>query len=130
MRIITFIVISIIAAGSGQLLLRAGAMEHDSVITERTFDFHEWVKLLLNLKVIVGLVLWTVSSLAYLAVLTRAELSFVYCLGSLNYLIVPLMSHWLFKESMNPLRAVGMIFIFIGVAVSIYGKYSEYTSVR
>jgi drug/metabolite transporter (DMT)-like permease len=126
MKMVAFIVVSIIAAGSGQLLLRAGAMENDSAILQRTLDFNEWTKLLLNLKVIAGLILWTVSSLAYLAVLTRAELSFVYCLGSLNYLIVPLLSYWLFKETISPLRAVGSIIIFVGVAVLIYGKYSEY----
>ena len=129
MRIIAFIVISIMAAGSGQLLLRAGAMEYDGVIIQRTWHFHEWAKLLLNLKVIAGLILWTVSSLAYLAVLTRVELSFVYCLGSLNYLMVPLLSYWLFKESINPLRVFGMILIFVGVAMSIYGKYSGYSNV-
>ena len=78
---------------------------------------------------IVGLILWTVSSLTYLAVLTQVELSFIYCLGSLNYLMVPLLSHWLFKESINSLRVVGMILIFAGVAISIYGKYSEYSNV-
>jgi drug/metabolite transporter (DMT)-like permease len=129
MRIIVFIVVSIVAAGSGHLLLRAGAMEYDGLIMQRTWHFHEWAKLLLNLKVIVGLILWVVSSLAYLAVLSRVELSFVFCLGSLNYLIVPLLSHWLFKESLAPLRIVGMILIFVGVAVSIYGRYSEYSNI-
>lgn len=129
MRIIAFIVVSIVAAGSGHLLLRAGAMEYNGLIMQRTWHFHEWAKLLLNLKVIAGLILWVVSSLAYLAVLSRVELSFVYCLGSLNYLIVPLLSHWLFKESIAPLRVVGMILIFVGVAISIYGKYSGYSNV-
>jgi len=129
MRIIAFIVVSIVAAGSGHLLLRAGAMEYNGVIMHKTWHFHEWAKLLLNLKVIAGLILWVVSSLAYLAVLSRVELSFMYCLGSLNYLIVPLLSHWLFKESITPLRVVGMILVFVGVAISIYGKYSGYSNV-
>jgi drug/metabolite transporter (DMT)-like permease len=129
MRITTFIVVSIVAAGSGHLLLRAGAMEYNGFIMQRTWHIHEWSKLLLNLKVIAGLILWVLSSLAYLAVLSRVELSFVYCLGSLNYLIVPLLSHWLFKESISPLRAVGMILIFVGVAISIYGKYSGCSNV-
>jgi drug/metabolite transporter (DMT)-like permease len=124
MRITAFIVISIVAAGSGHLLLRAGAMEYNGLIMQKTWHINEWAKLLLNIKVIAGLILWVLSSLAYLAILSRVELSFMYCLGSLNYLIVPLLSHWLFKESISPLRAVGMILIFVGVAISIYGKYS------
>lgn len=128
MRIIAFIVVSIVAAGLGHLLLRAGAAEYDGLIMQRAWNFHEWARLLLNLKVIAGLILWVVSSLAYLAVLSRVELSFVYCLGSINYLIVPLMSYWLLKESINPLRVVGMILIFFGVAISIYGKYSGYSN--
>ncbi len=129
MRIIAFIVVSIVAAGSGHLLLRAGAREYDGLIIQRTWHFYEWARLLINLKVIAGLILWVVSSLAYLAVLSRVELSFMYCLGSLNYLIVPLFSHWLFKESITPLRIVGMVLIFVGVAVSIYGKYSVSSNV-
>lgn len=129
MRIIVFIVVSIVAAGSGHLLLRAGVLEYKGLIMQKIWHFHEWTNLLLNFKVIAGLILWVVSSLAYLAVLSRVELSFMYCLGSLNYLIVPLMSHWLFKESLTPLRVVGMILIFAGVAISIYGKYSGYSNV-
>lgn len=128
MKIIVFIAISIITAGSGQLLLRAGALENAHYAKD-LWNIQEWIKLLVNLKIILGLIFWSVSTLAYLVILSQAELSFVYCLGSLNYIIVPWLSHWLFKESISFLQVIGMILIFIGVALSIYGKYTGYLKV-
>ena len=47
------------------------------------------------------------------------------CLGSLNYVVVPVMSHWLFAEALSPVRVVGAAFIFAGVGLSLWGKARE-----
>ncbi len=125
MRIFAYIIISILAAGAGQLFLRAGAIESGQLISHKPWHIVRLIELIFNWKVIIGLMLWILSSLAYVAVLSQVELSFMYCLGSINYLIVPWASHWLFKEQIGPIRILGIAVIFMGVMITLYGKYIE-----
>ena len=55
-------------------------------------------------------------------VLNRAPLSYVYVLGSLNYLVVPLLSRWLFGEQVSRLQTVGMVVIVAGVLLTLLGR--------
>ena len=102
--------LSVIASGVGQLLLRRGAMGAPVA------------SLLLNAWVAAGLLAWAASTLLWIAVLNQAPLSHVYVLTSLNYLVVPLASHWLFAEPLSRLQVVGMAIIAVGVLVTLAGR--------
>ena len=65
---------------------------------------------------------WALATLLWIVVLSRAPLSYVYVLGSLNYLLVPLLSRWLFAEPMAPGQMLGMVIIAIGVLVTLAGR--------
>lgn len=124
MNILLLISMSVALSGIGQLLLRRGAMDSHSLTT----SVQSWAALFCNGYILGGLMAWGVATLLWLVILSRTELSFAYLLGSLNYIVVPIISSWLFDEQLNRLRFTGMMIIFLGVLITLYGKYAEKAS--
>ena len=111
MTTLLLICVSVALSGAGQLCLKAGAGH----------------SLWCNAATIGGLSLWIASTLLWLWVLRRAPLSYAYCIGSLNYVLVPIVAARCFGESLNAPRIAGMILICGGVALTIYGNFSSPT---
>jgi drug/metabolite transporter (DMT)-like permease len=85
-------------------------------------DPQTWAALLLNGFIVAGLVAWAFSTVLWIVVLNRAPLTYVYMLGSLNYVAVPLLSRWLFTEPISRMQLLGMGIIVVGVFLSLYGR--------
>ncbi|NOK63700.1 MAG: hypothetical protein GFH27_549379n43 [Chloroflexi bacterium AL-W] len=124
MNILLLISMSVAPSGIGQLLLRRGAMDAQAL----TNNVQSWVALFCNGYILGGLLAWGIATLLWLVILSQSELSFAYLLGSLTYIIVPLMSSWLFDEQLHRLRFVGMIVIFLGVLITLYNRSAEKVS--
>ncbi len=69
--------------------------------------------------VLLGFLLYGLSSLLWLAVLSRADLSFAYPLISVSYLITVLGAALLFREEVSPLRWAGVLLICLGIALLV-----------
>lgn len=65
--------------------------------------------------VFVGIVLYFLASLVWLVVLSQAELSFVYPLISVGYILTAILSWFLFKENLTIFRFFGILLICSGV---------------
>lgn len=113
---------SVALSGAGQLLLRRGAMAAPPLDGARLAEAQLWLGLLLNGWIAAGLLAWALATVLWIVVLNRAPLSYVYLLGSLNYLVVPLLSHWLFAEPLARLQLVGMVVIALGVFLTLAGR--------
>jgi drug/metabolite transporter (DMT)-like permease len=111
--------LSVAASAIGQLLLRRGASVAAGLDLSSPST---WLTLLLNPYVIGGVCAWAVATLLWLATLARSELSAVYLLTSLNYLIVPLAAAWLFRERLPPLQLLAMALISGGVLLALYAR--------
>jgi multidrug transporter EmrE-like cation transporter len=122
MKLLALILLSVALSGSGQILLRAGLKNVPTIAMSELLGFAGWSTLLSTWQVSLGLLLWILATALWLLVLNRAELSYAYCLGSLNYIIVPLAGRYLFNEGLNSVRACGMALIFCGVLLTIYGN--------
>lgn len=118
------IVASVLASGLGQLLLRRGAMAVPPLSLQSAGDLQSWLGLV-NGCTLAGLALWVLSTVLWLVVLNRTELSYAYVLGSLNYVIIPLVSQHVFAEPIGRLRLIGIAVIFLGVLLSLYGRATE-----
>jgi drug/metabolite transporter (DMT)-like permease len=116
-RTLLLIAACVVTNGAGQLLLRLGAMGAAPV----TFDLATWVGLFSRWPIVAGLVLWGVSMIAWLAVLGRAELSYAYLFGSVNYVAVPLAAALLLGETLPRARLLGMVCILAGVLLVLHG---------
>jgi len=72
-----------------------------------------------NPYVIVGFLAYGVSSLLWLAVLSRTELSFAYPLVSISYLLTVLGAAVLFHEHVGFMRWAGVLLICAGIAFMV-----------
>lgn len=121
MKTAALIVLSVLCSGVGQLLLRAGARGAPLLTATTARDWHNWVAFL-NWQVLGGLLAWGLAALLWLVVLNRAELAYAYALGSLNYVLVPLLGCWLLDERLSGTRLIGMALILAGVVVTGLGR--------
>ncbi|NLO06730.1 MAG: hypothetical protein GX131_12965 [candidate division WS1 bacterium] len=65
--------------------------------------------------VFAGFVLYGLSSIIYLMVLARLDLSFAYPFVALSFVFVTLLSWWLLQEQIPGLRIIGLVLIMGGV---------------
>ena len=72
-------------------------------------------KALLEPFVTAGFLLYGISALAWLVVLSRVELSFAYPMVSVGYIAVVILSRFIFHEQVSVIRLVGTFVICLGV---------------
>ncbi len=70
-----------------------------------------------NIEIWAGLILYGVSAICWLWILSRAELSVAYPLLSLTFPIVVGLSAIIFLESISPIRWAGVGMIVVGVSL-------------
>lgn len=106
-------ILSAVALGAfGQLSLKKGMLLSGSA--NISFNL---IKVILTPYVFLGLVLYAVAMLLWLAILSRVELSYAYPMLSLGYAFVALASWLIFNEHVSLLRFMGVFFICIGVTM-------------
>lgn len=107
--------ISMALAAVGQFMWKLGA---------RAMGSFSLVAVLRSPYVWGGLVLFGVSSLIWMKVLTRAPLSVAYPITALSYLVVLGLSRLVLHEAVTPLKAIGILTIFVGVGLVGVGSQS------
>jgi len=70
-----------------------------------------------NLHLVAGISLYGVFTFLLVLALRDGELSLLYPVIALNYVWVTVLSLLLFRETMNPFKALGILAIMIGVMV-------------
>lgn len=70
-----------------------------------------------NLNLLAGLSLYGLFTLMLVFALRDGELSIIYPVIALNYVWVTILSLLLFHETMNPLKACGIVVIVLGVVI-------------
>lgn len=109
--------ISICMGAIGQVLLKFGADKIGSLTFSAGSLFSDMLKIIKTPQIIIGMIFFGVSSLLWIKVLTRAELSLVYPLVSLSYIIVAVLSYFLLRENFTVPKILGIAVIIIGVLV-------------
>jgi drug/metabolite transporter (DMT)-like permease len=107
------IFISIFIAVCGQILMKKGMLQVGFIQLSH-FGEKFWA-MMLNPWVILGLVFYALSAVLWLIILSRKDLSFVYPLVSLGYVVVLFFSAVIFKEQVSLLRWVGTLVIMLGI---------------
>jgi drug/metabolite transporter (DMT)-like permease len=90
-----------VTAASGELQLNAGSLR-DVVTTPAVWG---------------GLFLFGLSAFVWLAVLSRASLSFAYPFASLSYVLILLADRFVLHEQIPPLRWAGVFCIMVGIVL-------------
>jgi multidrug transporter EmrE-like cation transporter len=131
---VTLLIISIGLAVAGQLAMKAGMnnvtkfdsktgvaaeplqmsdFKHPGTLIKRVFKDGPWA--------VVGIVLYAISALFWLVVLSRTSLSVAYPIVAVGYVVVVLYSKFVFNENVKAIAWVGLAFIVIGVAITAQG---------
>jgi multidrug transporter EmrE-like cation transporter len=90
-----------VTARSGALQLGAGSLR--AIATTPTI----WV----------GLVLFGLSAVVWIAVLSRTSLSFAYPFASLTYVLILMADRFVLDQEVPALRYAGVVFIIVGIVL-------------
>jgi len=113
------IFISVLIAVLGQLSMKHGIHKAGLVarLSEASSVYSYFVSAFSNPFVLGGFLLYGLSSLFWLIVLSRVDLSYAYPLVSMGYVLAVFFSWLLFKEEVGALRLAGLAVICVGVAL-------------
>lgn len=130
---VMLLVISIGLAVAGQLAMKAGM---SSVVDKggdlEMSDFAHPVSLAVRVAkdgppAVVGIVLYAISAVFWLIVLSRVNLSVAYPMVAVGYVVVVFWSWLVFKEEVRWFSWVGLALIAIGVIITSQGLKSDGT---
>jgi drug/metabolite transporter (DMT)-like permease len=115
--LIMMILLSVALAAVAQLALKTGMNNVNAELTPVTFSLNARSLRVLIAEPFVwaGLVLFGISALVWLVVLSRASLSFAYPFAALTYVTILLFDHFVLDEQVPALRWAGVACIALGI---------------
>ena len=92
-----------------------------AAITEHESEWHRWKKMLSSIPLWVGIVCFCLEFVLWLVLLSILPLSSGVLLGTINMVAIMVAGRVLFRELLDPMRVLGMMFIILGVVlVGVY----------
>ena len=115
---ILVILLSIGIAVGGQILLKIGMNKIGPInISSAGSLGHLFSEIFKSPVVLAGLFLYMISAALWLIVISSVDLSFAYPFIGLTYVLILIVSKFVLKEDVNPVRWIGTAIITIGVVV-------------
>jgi multidrug transporter EmrE-like cation transporter len=115
--LIALILVSVVLAAVAQLTLKHGMNQVTSSTGELKLELASVRDVLTTPAVWGGLLLFGVSALVWLAVLSRTTLSFAYPFASLTYVLILLADRFLLDQQVPALRYAGVACIMVGIVL-------------
>lgn len=110
---LSFILVTVMALSIGQILFKM-------VAPTLEFSPQAFIPSLFNVKLIVALSVYFGATILWLAVLKTVPLRIAYPFISLAYFVVPILSHFIFSETLSWNTYAGALLIALGVWVSVF----------
>ncbi len=109
--VLLLVLVSVAMGATGQFLLKVGAVTPVRTVGDLAIN-------LIRPATLVALMLYVLSSLLWMTVLSRSQLSYAYPLLSLNYVLVVLISAAVLGEPVSAHRWLGVLVIMTGFMLS------------
>jgi multidrug transporter EmrE-like cation transporter len=110
--------LSISAGVAGQLLLKKGSL-NNAIGFDRSHLWQSLIALVLNPYLLAWILLAGISAALWIFVISKFELSFAYPVAmTLSYMLILLLSWWLFKENMSMARWIGVALMCAGMVMA------------
>ena len=93
-----------------------------AAVTEHESEWQRWKKMLSSIPLWVGIVCFCLEFVLWLVLLSILPLSSGVLLGTINMVAIMVAGRLLFRELLDPMRMLGMIFIMLGVV--LVGAYA------
>lgn len=118
LRTVALTLLSVFLATAGQLLLKTGMARIGYLGTARlSRPFQVLGEVVRTWQVILGLVLFVLSAVSWLIVISRVPLSFAYPFVGITYVLLVLFSKFVLKEQVPSLRWLGVALIVTGIVL-------------
>ena len=112
---IVYILVAVLGGAVGQVMLKRGMGSMGPLtLTIDQMGSMFW-RVATNPFVILGLAVYVGSTVFWLVVLSRVDLSYAYPFASLSYVVMLTFSWLIFKENITSLRLLGSLVIMLGV---------------
>lgn len=115
MKNISFALLSVLLGAVGQVILKVGANRLGEISLSFSTFFKDLIHIIKVPQIILGVIFFSISFLLWIKVLTKNELSYSYPIVSLNYIIIMVMSFFLFHEAITLKKMIGTGLIVLGV---------------
>lgn len=108
------IIVSVLLGAIGQILVKIGA-QHLELSFTWTNLWPSLIAIMKNIPVMSGLLIYGLSFIIWVKVLTKTDLSYAYPFVSIGYLFILIVSYFFFKEHFTLSRVMGTMLIVLGV---------------
>lgn len=114
MYALIFLFAAILLGAFGQIAMKYGMNKVGEITASSFFSLSGFFKVFGNAYVVLGVGLYIVSLLTWLIALSRLDVSFMYPLIAVGYVIVAMFAFIFLKENITLFRWIGIIFIVVG----------------
>lgn len=116
-----YILATVVLTVYGQIILKTRIGAHGTL--PASFDEKIWflTRLLFDPAILSGFAAAFLASFAWMAAMTKFDLSHAYPFMSLNFVVVLLLSGWLLSEPISLQKIVGVALIVFGTVVAARG---------
>lgn len=112
------ILASVLLGAGGQIFLKLGASSPGFAGTLGSGNLLALaLRIVSTPGIVIGLVLYGISTLLWLGILARTELSFAYPFISIGFVVTTLFGWWALDESVTIYRLLGVSLIILGVVL-------------
>lgn len=101
---------------SGHLLIKAG-LNAAAGAAAQSVGLARLVQAVLHWEVITGLLIYILGCICWMIAAAQREISFLYPLSSINYVLVVIVSYVMFSEAISLQRATGVAMIVLGMVL-------------
>jgi drug/metabolite transporter (DMT)-like permease len=119
LKSLLLIILTVFVNTTGQFLVKSGLNRVGAV---GLMDIHAILRALSSVLVIGGFVVYFISALIWISILSRSELSWAFPMLSLSYVLTALLSPVLLNEAFSVQRFIGTLVICLGVFL-VYRTY-------
>lgn len=116
LKVLLIILFAEIVGIAGQILYKKGV---NKIGTPDLRNFNSCVrfakKVLTNSNILLGLVVLTSGLVLWLFALAQGELSLVFTVGSMQYIMTLIAAHYLLGEKINKLKLFGTLLVMLGI---------------
>ena len=112
---LSLVMVSIVLAAFGQIAMKSGMSQIEEIKDFRElFNLNTFFDIFTNFYVLSGLLLYVVSLILWLGALSTLDVSYMYPLISLGYVITAILAFIFLKEDITLFRWVGIALVVIG----------------
>ena len=101
---------------SGHLLIKAG-LNGSVPLPASTGPFVRALHSLLQLKVLAGLSIYLIGTVCWMRAVSQKEISFLYPLSSINFVLIAAASMMLLRETISGQRIAGILLVVLGMVL-------------